>query len=146
MTEVAGMGRSTRWLCHSLRHLLYLAVMAVAWHGAARGQSPADVQAARETELPGLRLVGVRDVDYHLGTLGIRIGYVEQDVRPGSGHYFCGALTLARSATATEPVAAALTPLPYPSIPKPGIRPMLLCGGAKAGYRNIFATPLTPHR
>src|SRR6266576_3730346 len=42
MTEVAGMGRSTRGLCNSLRHLLYLAVMAVAWHGAARGQSPAD--------------------------------------------------------------------------------------------------------
>ena len=144
MTEVAGMGRSTRWPCNSLRHLLYLAVMAVACHGAARGQSPADVQAARETELPGLRLVGVRDVDYHLGTLGIRIGYVEQDVRPGSGHYYCGALTLDRSATAAQPVAEALTRLSYLSVRKLGLRYVILCGGAKAGDRPIGGIPVPP--
>ena len=70
---------------------------------------------------PGCDLVGVRDVDYHQGALGIRIGYVEQDVRPGSGHYFCGALTLDRSATAAQPVAAALVRLSYLSVRKLGV-------------------------
>jgi len=119
-------------------------LIASARHDAAWGQSAADMQAARETELPGLRLVGVRDVDYHLGTLGIRIGYVEQDVRPGSGHYFCGALTLDRSATAAQPVAAALTRLSYLSVHKLGLRYVILCGGAKAGDRSIGGIPVPP--
>ncbi len=102
------------------------------------------MEAARETELPGLRLVGVRDVDYHLGTLGIRVGYVEQDVRPGSGHYFCGALTLDRSATAAQPVAEALTRLSYLSVRKLGLRYVILCGGAKAGDRPIGGIPVPP--
>jgi len=119
-------------------------LIALAWHDAAQGQDAADLQAARETELPGLRLVGVRDVDYHLGTLGIRIGYVEQDVRPGSGHYFCGALTLDRSATAAEPVATALTRLSYLSVRKLGLRYVILCGGAKAGDQPIGGIPVPP--
>lgn len=116
---------------------VYLALLALAWHGAARGQSAADLQAARETGLPGLRLVDVRDVDYHLGSLGIQLAYVEQDVSPGGGRYFCGALSADRSATVAPPVAAGLARLPYWSVRKLGLRYVLLCGGAKYDDRPI---------
>src|SRR5213596_2213110 len=82
----------------SRRQFLCLAIVAFAWHDAARGQSPEELRAAEETEFPGLRLVSTRNVDARLSLLGIRLGYVEKDVRLGTtGKYFCGALPIDRN-------------------------------------------------
>jgi len=89
----------------TLRRLLYLAVGAVAWHDVALGQSAEDQRAAEETEFPGLRLVATRHVDSRLNLLGIRLAYVEQDVRLGTtGKYFCGGLSLDRAVAGADPV------------------------------------------
>src|SRR5207248_4660035 len=105
---------------------------------AARGQSLTEQLASRETELPGLRLVDVRDFDTRVSSLGIRLGYLEKDVRPGdTGHYFCGALTKERGVSAAQSVAAALARLPYVPVRRLGVRYVILCGGAKAGDRPI---------
>jgi hypothetical protein len=119
-----------------------LASITLAGHDAARAQTPSDLQAARETGLPGLRLVDVADVDRRVGWLGIRLGYVEQDVQPG--HYFCGALAADRRVTAAEPVATALARLPYASIHQVGLRFVILCGGAKVGDRPIGGVSMGP--
>ena len=109
----------------------------MAWPDAARGQSAADLQAARETEIPSLRLVDKRDVDVRLGSLGILLAYVEQDARAGNGRYFCGALSDDRIGIAAPPVAAALARVPYWSVRKLGIRYVLLCAGAKVADRPV---------
>jgi hypothetical protein len=109
----------------------------VLWPDAAQGQSAADLQAARETDLPSLRLVDRRDVDPRLGSLGILLAYVEQDERPGDGRFFCGALSDDRIGIAAPPVAAALARVPYWSVRKLGVRYVLLCAGARKGDLTI---------
>ncbi len=129
----------------SRRQFLCLAIVAFAWHDAARGQSPEELRAAEETEFPGLRLVSTRNVDARLSLLGIRLGYVEKDVRLGTtGKYFCGALPIDRTVTAAEPVATALARLPYVSVRKLGLRYVMLCAGAKSGERSIGGIPVPP--
>jgi hypothetical protein len=129
----------------SRRQFLYLAIGALAWHGAAQGQSPADLHAAEDTQFPGLRLVNTRHMDSRLSLLGIRFGYVEQDVRLGTtGKYFCGALSVERSVTAAQPVAAAVARLPYVSVRKLGLRYVILCGSAKKYDRPIGGIPVPP--
>jgi hypothetical protein len=132
-------------MCDRLRHLSCLALIALAWHDAARAQSLTDQLASRETELPGLRLVADRDVDPRVGSLGIRLGYLEKDVRPGdTGRYFCGALTEDRGISAAQYVAAALARLPYVPVRRLGVRYVILCGGAKDRDRPIGGIPVAP--
>jgi len=129
----------------TLRHVLYLASIVLAWHDTAWAQSPAELQAARETELPDLRLVDAQQVDSRMSSLGIRFGYLEKDVRPGdTGRYFCGGLSTDRSAAATPAVAAALARLPYESVRKLGLRFVILCGAAKEGERPIGGINVPP--
>lgn len=131
---------------HSGRRLfLCLAIAALAWHHTVQGQSAEDLRAAEETEFPGLRLVSTRNVDARLSLLGIRLAYVEKDVRLGStGRYFCGALPIDRTFTAAQPVAAALARLPYVSVRKLGLRFVILCAGAKKLDRSIGGIPVPP--
>ena len=129
----------------SRRQFLCLAVVALVWHDVARGQSAEELRAAEETEFPGLRLVATRNVDAQLSLLGIRLGYVEKDVRLGTtGKYFCGALPIDRTVTAAQPVAVALARLPYVSVRKLGLRYVILCAGAKSGERSIGGIPVPP--
>ncbi len=118
----------------------FLALITFAGHGAARGQSAADLRAAGETELPSVRLVDVRHVDSRVDLMGIRVGYVETDETPG--HYFCGALDADRGASAAQPVADALALLPYVSVRNLGLRYVILCGGEKSGDRPIGGIPV----
>jgi len=129
----------------TLRRLLYLAVGALAWHDVALGQSAEEQRAAEETEFPGLRLIATRHVYQRLTLLGIRLAYVEQDVRLGTtGKYFCGGLSLDRAVAGADPVGTALARLPYESVRKLGLRYVILCGGAKSGERGIGGIPVPP--
>ena len=77
----------------------------LAWHDRALGQSRADLHAAEELEIPGLRLLDTRHADQRLSLLGIRLGYVDADVRLGtSGRTFCGKLTSDQAVTARAPL------------------------------------------
>lgn len=127
-------------LALALRHLLYLSLIALAGPDAARGQSPAELRLAREIGVPGLRLVHATHMDAGVGLLGIQLGYVEQGVTLGTGRYFCGALSVERSAAAAQPVSAALARLPYVSVYKLGLRYVILCGGLKHGDRPVGGT------
>lgn len=128
-----------------LRRFLYLAVGALLWHDAARGQSPAEYGAAQETGLSGLRLVNPRHVDARLSLWGIRFGYVENDARLGStSRYSCGGLSPDRAIGAAQPVSAALARLPYVSVRKLALRYLILCGGAKRYDRPIGGIPVPP--
>src|SRR3989440_12061778 len=128
-----------------MRRLLYLSLIALAWHDTARAQSLADDLASQETQLPGLRLVAARDFDPRVSSLGIRLGYLEKDVRPGdTGYYFCGALTKDGGVSAAQYVATALARLPYVPVRRLGVRYVILCGGAKDGDRPIGGVPLPP--
>lgn len=128
-----------------LRPFLLLAVGALLWHDAARGQTPAEYDAAQETGLSSLRLVNNRHVDSRLSLWGIRFGYVENDARLGStSRWSCGALTSDRAITATQPVSAALARLPYVAVRKLGLRYLILCGGAKRYDRPIGGIPVPP--
>lgn len=128
-----------------LRRFLFLASGALLWHDAARGQSRADLHAAEDTHIPGLRLINTRHADAQLSLMGIRFGHVESDVRLGTtGRYFCGALSADRAITAAQPVAAALARLPYVSVRKLGLRYLILCGGAKSRDRSIGGIPVPP--
>lgn len=118
----------------------FLVLITFAGHGAARGQSTADLRAAGETELPGLRSVDARYVDSRVNLLGIQLGYVETDATPG--HYFCGALDADRGATAAQPVADALALLPYVSVRNLGLRYVILCGGEKSRDQPIGGIPV----
>jgi len=132
-------------MSNSLRLLLSVALIALAWHNTARAQSLADDLASQETQLPGLRLVAARDFDPRVSSLGIRLGYLEKDVRPGdTGYYFCGALTKDGGVSAAQYVATALARLPYVPVRRLGVRYVILCGGAKAGDRPIGGIPVPP--
>ena len=125
-----------------MRRFPSLLLIGLAWHHAAWAQTAADLQAARETELPGLRLLDTRDLDSRLAGLGVRLGYLEEDVRPG--HYFCGALTENRGMSVAPHVVAALVRLPYWPARRLGVRFVILCGGVKDGDRSIGGFPVPP--
>ncbi len=131
-------------MSNSLRQLLSVALIALAWHDTASSQSLADDLASQETQLPGLRLVAARDFDPRVSSLVIRLGYLVKDVRPGAtGHYFCGALTKDRGVSAAQYVASALARLPYVPVRRLGVRYVILCGGAKDGDRPIGGIPVS---
>src|SRR5438874_926879 len=84
---------------------LLLALMLAAL-GVAQAQNVSEQQAAKETYIDGLRLLDAAALEPRLGTLGINIGYVERDTRPGGGRYFCGAV----SRDASRAIARSIAP------------------------------------
>ena len=127
--------------------LSLIAFGALAWHNLALGQSraDADLHAAEDIGFPGLHLLDTRHADQRLALLGIRLGYVEADVRLGeSGRYFCGSLTSDQAVTAAGPVSSGVARLPYTTVYRMGLRYVILCGGAKSGDRGIGGIPVPP--
>jgi len=127
--------------------VLLMAGGACAFHAAAQGQSraDADLRAAEETHFPGLHLLDSRHADQRLSLLGIRLGYVEADVRLGdTKRYFCGGLTSDQAVTAAGPVSSGLARLPYTTVYRMGLRYVILCGGAKSFDRRIGGIPVPP--
>jgi len=65
----------------------------------ARAQVPSEQQAAKETYIDGLRLLNASAQEPRLTTLGINLGYVETDTKPGGESIFavrCHKTTRAR--------------------------------------------------
>ncbi len=129
---------------HNARVLLVVAG-ALAWHGTALAQSRADLRAAEELGIGGLHLLDTRHADSRLSLWGIRLAYVESDVRLGSsGKYLCGAISADRAVIAAGPVSSGLARLPYETVYRMGLRYVVLCGGARSGDREIGGIPVPP--
>src|SRR5258705_5394091 len=105
-------------IMNNVARLLFVAA-ACAWPVLAQSQSRAqgDLHAAEDIGIPGLRLLDTRHADQRLSLLGIRLGYVEQDVRLGeTGKYFCGALTSTQAVTLPGPFSSAIPRFPIPTV------------------------------
>jgi len=125
--------------------VLFVVVGAIAWHDLAQGQSRADLRAAEELEIPGLHLLDTRHADSRLSLWGIRLAYVESDVRLGStGQYYCGTISADRAVIAAGPVSSGLARLPYETVYRMGLRYVVLCGGARSSDRAIGGIPVPP--
>src|SRR5258705_13267637 len=134
-------------IMNNVARFLLVTAAVFAWPVLAQSQSRAqgDLHAAEDIGIPGLRLLDTRHADQRLSLLGIRLGYVEQDVRLGeTGKYFCGALTSDRAVTAAGPVSSGIARLPYTTVYRMGLRYVILCGGVKAGDRGIGGVSLPP--
>jgi hypothetical protein len=102
--------------------------------------APSDRDGARETEFPGLRLLGSSQ-ERRLTTLGVSLGYVEADTRPGGGQYVCGALDRNGALSAAGSVAEALQYLPDTAFARLRLRYVVLCGFATAAGQSIGGIP-----
>src|SRR6267378_7317254 len=134
-------------IMNTVARFLFVTGAACAWPVLAQSQSRAqgDLHAAEDIGIPGLRLLDTRHADQRLSLLGIRLGYVEQDVRLGeTGKYFCGALTSDRAVTAAGPVSSGIARLPYTTVRAMGLSYVILCGGAKSYNRGIGGIPVPP--
>jgi hypothetical protein len=112
--------------------------------GLASGQRLSDREAAQETYIDGLRLLDAAAQESRLATLGINLGYVEQDTRPGGGKYFCGAMSRDESRSAGRVVATALLKLPDTSLKALRLRFVILCSRAMAAGQRIGGIPVPP--
>jgi len=132
---------------NTLARFLLVACGALAWQDVALGQSRAnaDLHAAEDIGITGLRLLDTRHADQRLSLLGIRLGYVEQDVRLGETRkYFCGALTSDQAVTAAGPVSSGIARLPYTTVYRMGLRYVILCSDVKEGDRGLGGFPVPP--
>jgi hypothetical protein len=107
-------------------------------------QAHSEQQAAKETYIDGLRLLNAATQEPRLMTLGINLGYVEADTRPGGGKYFCGALSQTDARSAGRPIAAALLKLPDASLKNLRLRYLILCSSAMAAGQRIGGIPVPP--
>src|SRR5258705_4621412 len=127
-------------IMNTVARFLLVTGAACAWPVLAQSQSRAqgDLHAAEDIGIPGLRLLDTRHADQRLSLLGIRLGYVEQDVRLGeTSKYFCAALTYDQAVTAAGPVSSGIARLPYTTVYRMGLRYVILCSDVKAGNRGI---------
>lgn len=131
-----------------MRHLpgtlLCFTLMNGVWPDVAVAQTPSERQAAKETYIDGLRLLDAAAWEPRLTTLGIHLGYVEKDTRPGGGKYFCGAMSREDSRSAGRTVTTALLRLPDASLGKLRLRYVILCGRAMAAGQRIGGIPVPP--
>lgn len=109
---------------------------------AAIAQTPSEQRAAKETYIDGLRLLEAQE--RRLATLGIQLGYVEKDTRPGGGKYFCGAMSREASRSAGKIITTALSKLPDAALGKLRLRYVVLCSRAMAGGQRIGGIPVPP--
>lgn len=105
---------------------------------AAAAQSPAESQAARDTEFDGLLLL---ETSSHRG---VQFGYVTRDMRPSEGAYLCGAMRRDEAAEAASGVASALSNLPDTALSRLRLRYVVLCGGVTETGRSIGGIPVAP--
>lgn len=124
--------------------LLFFTLMNGVWPGPASARTLSEQQAAKETYIDGLRLLEAASTEPRLATLGINLGYVEKDTRPGGGRYFCGAMSRNESRAAGRIVATALSKLPDASIGKLRLRYVILCSSAMAAGQRIGGIPVPP--
>lgn len=102
-----------------------------------------DEQAAKETDIDGLRLLGAAAAP-RLTTLDIHLGHVQTDIYPGAGKYFCGAVPGDESRVAGRAVASALSRLPDASLRRVGLRYVILCSRTTAAGQRIGGIQVPP--
>ncbi len=127
-----------------MRYLLSIGLLSLAWLGAAAAQTASEQQAAKETQIDGLRLLDPAALEPRLRTLGVHLGHVEKDTRPGGGRYFCGAMTRDESRAAGKIISAALLKLPDAALGKVRLRYVILCSRAMAAGQRIGGIPVPP--
>jgi len=127
-----------------LNILLSFTLINGVWLAMASAQTLSEQQAARETYIDGLHLLEAAAQEPRLATLGIHLGYVEQDTRPGGGKYFCGAMSRDESRSAGRIITTALLKLPDASLRKLRLRYVILCSRAMAAGQRIGGIPVPP--
>ena len=129
---------------HALDILLSFTLIIGLGLNEARAQIPSEQQAAKETYIDGLRLLNAGAQEPRLTALGINLGYVETDTKPGGGKYFCGALSQNDARGAARPITAALLKLPDASLRNLRLRYLILCSRAMAAGQRIGGIPVPP--
>lgn len=127
-----------------VRYLLNIGLMSLACLGVATAQSVSEQQAAKETQIDGLRLLDPAAQEPRLKALGIHLAHVEKDTRPGGGRYFCGAMSRDESRAAGKIISAALLKLPDAALGKVRLRYVILCSPAMASGQRIGGIPVPP--
>lgn len=128
------------------RCLLFFVLTTAGLPSMTRAEIITERQAAEETEVKGLRLLGTGTQASRLTILGIHLGYVENDTKMSDSRIFCGAISRDKSRPAGEKVATALLKLPASSIQNLGLKYVILCSGmtrtTAAEDRRIGGIPL----
>src|SRR5437867_616460 len=111
----------------------------------ARAVAPlSEQQAAKETEIDGLRFVDPETRGPRLTSLGIQIGYVESTTFPGGGRYMCGGMSAEESRSAGAVIETALSRLPDDALKRLHVRYLILCSQTTANGRRIGGIPVPP--
>lgn len=115
-------------------------------HDQSQARTPivSEQQAAKETEIDGLRLLEAGAQERRLTTLDVHLGYVEKSIYPGGGKYFCGAMSGEESRSVGSVIASALSRLPDASLKTLRLRYVILCSRATAAGRRIGGIPVPP--
>lgn len=104
-------------------------------------------QAAEETELEHIQLLGAHLQSPFLTNAGVILGYVSKDTRPGTtGKYYCGALSRKAAIDSGKMIARSMQRMSARTIEKTGLKYVLLCNGAKKWNRRIGGIPVAPLR
>lgn len=107
-----------------------------------RMQPMSEAKAARETEVPGLKILAAEDMPERLRARGLYVSYVEAEATPGK--YTCGPMTRGQSIRAAAAIDRALADIPDKSLKKTRLKYLLACSYAKSGTINIGGIPVPP--
>lgn len=125
-----------------MRRLAALLLAGCALAANAGTPTPAEKDAARETEIDALRLLPAQEA--RLAALGIRLGYVETDTRPGDGMYLCGGMSRDEALGSASTVTGALQAVPDAALARLRLRYVVLCSQALASGQRIGGIPVPP--
>jgi len=124
--------------------LLFFTLFNGAWVDLASAQTLSERQARKETSIDGLHLLDAAARGPRLTALGVNLGYVERDTKPGGGQYFCGAMSADDSRAAGRIITTALLKLSDASLRTLRLRYVILCSRAMAAGQRIGGIPVPP--
>lgn len=115
---------------------LLLLLFFTGWTETISAQRVSEEQAARETQIEGLRLLEwINDTN---------IGYAEDHVRPGGGQYLCGGMSDGAAEYAAGVVRSALARIPFASLSKIRMKYVIMCSRVLASGRAVGGLPIPP--
>ena len=105
-------------------------------------QTMSEQQASKETHISDLQLLRSTNKESRINILGINLGYVEKDTKPGNGKYLCGALKRSKAIEAGTIIIKALSTMSDASLKKIELKYIVLCSHAMAKGRRIGGIPV----
>lgn len=107
-------------------------------------QPLSDAKAAKETQVPGLKILGEGENPSRLSAHGVFIAYVTEETSPGRGKYTCGPMDREESIAAAKTIDQALAAMPDKALGNTKLKYVIVCSYARSSGNKIGGIPVPP--